>query len=65
LQRLAYTEEEIAMLSEKSRPIIAATLPVVGEHIEQISKRFYQHMFEAHPELLDGTFNRSNQVQGT
>jgi nitric oxide dioxygenase len=53
------------MLSEKSRSVIEATLPVVGAHIEEISKRFYRHMFEAHPELLDGTFNRGNQAQGT
>jgi nitric oxide dioxygenase len=53
------------MLSEKSGPILEATLPVVGAHIEEISKRFYQHLFETHPELLDGTFNRGNQAQGT
>jgi len=53
------------MLSEKSRPVIEATLPVVGAHIEEIAKRFYLHLFETHPELLDGTFNRGNQAQGT
>jgi nitric oxide dioxygenase len=53
------------MLSEKSRPVIEATLPVVGEHIGQIAQRFYQHLFAEHPELLDGTFNRGNQAEGT
>ena len=52
-------------LSDKSRPLIEATLPVVGEHIEEIAEHFYQHLFADHPELLDGTFNRGNQAQGT
>jgi nitric oxide dioxygenase len=53
------------MLTEKSRPVIEATLPVVGENIGTIAERFYQHMFGEHPELLDGTFNRGNQAEGT
>ena len=52
------------MLSDKSRPVVEATLPVVAEHIGEIAKRFYQHLFAEHPELLDGTFNRGNQVDG-
>ena len=53
------------MLSARSRPVIEATLPVVAEHIEEIADRFYQHLFGEHPELLDGTFNRGNQAEGT
>ncbi|MGY1591942.1 globin domain-containing protein [Geodermatophilus sp. SYSU D00708] len=53
------------MLSEKARPVIEATLPVVGENIGKIAERFYQHLFGEHPELLDGTFNRGNQAEGT
>jgi nitric oxide dioxygenase len=53
------------VLSQKSRPVIKATLPVVGENIGTIAQRFYQHMFGAHPELLDGLFNRGNQAEGT
>ena len=53
------------MLSERSRPVIEATLPVVAENIEEIARRFYGHMFATHPELLDGTFNRGNQAEGT
>jgi len=53
------------VLSDSSRPIIQQTLPVVGEHIGAIAGRFYRHMFEAHPELLDGIFNRGNQAEGT
>jgi nitric oxide dioxygenase len=53
------------VLSDRSRPVIEATLPVVGDNITQIAARFYQHMFETHPELLDGVFNRGNQAEGT
>lgn len=53
------------MLSEKSAPVIRATLPVVAENIDEIARRFYEHLFGAHPELLDGTFNRGNQAEGT
>lgn len=52
------------MLSDTSRPVIAATLPVVAEHIGEIARRFYRHMFAEHPELLDGVFNRGNQADG-
>lgn len=52
------------MLSATSRPVIEATLPVVGENILEIANRFYNHMFENHPELLDGIFNRGNQSSG-
>jgi nitric oxide dioxygenase len=53
------------MLSDRSRPVIEATLPVVAEHIEEIAKRFYDHLFGEHPQLLDGVFNRGNQAEGT
>jgi nitric oxide dioxygenase len=53
------------MLSEQSRPVIEATLPVVGENIAEIAERFYRHVFAEHPELLDGLFNRGNQAEGT
>jgi nitric oxide dioxygenase len=52
------------MLSDLNRPMIEATLPVVGAHIGEIASRFYGHLFDAHPELLDGTFNRGNQARG-
>jgi nitric oxide dioxygenase len=53
------------VLSDRSRPVIEATLPVVADNIKEIAQRFYQHMFEGHPELLDGLFNRGNQAEGT
>jgi nitric oxide dioxygenase len=37
---------------------------VVAKDIRDIAQRFYGHLFEAHPELFDGVFNRGNQVQG-
>ncbi|MEO5779801.1 MAG: globin domain-containing protein [Arthrobacter oryzae] len=52
------------MLSDTAFPVIKATLPVVGEHIQDIAQRFYGHMFQARPDLLDGLFNRGNQADG-
>ncbi|MET1036104.1 MAG: globin domain-containing protein [Arthrobacter sp.] len=52
------------MLSDTALPIVKATLPVVGENIQEIARRFYGHMFSGHPELLDGIFNRGNQADG-
>jgi nitric oxide dioxygenase len=53
------------MLSDEARPVVEATLPVVGDNIREIATRFYEHLFAQHPELLDGTFNRGNQVDGS
>ncbi|TFV66980.1 UNVERIFIED_ORG: hemin transporter [Bacillus sp. AZ43] len=53
------------MLSDRSRPVIEATLPVVADNIEEIATRFYAHLFGEHPELLDGVFNRGNQAEKT
>jgi nitric oxide dioxygenase len=53
------------VLSDRSRPVIEATLPVVADNIAEIASRFYDHLFGEHPELLDGTFNRGNQAERT
>jgi nitric oxide dioxygenase len=53
------------VLSDRSRPVIDATLPVVAANIEEIATRFYVHLFGRHPELIDGVFNRGNQAEGT
>jgi nitric oxide dioxygenase len=45
--------------------VIEATLPVIAEHIDEITTRFYTHLFGEHPELLDGVFNRGNQAEKT
>jgi nitric oxide dioxygenase len=55
----------VHVLSDRSRPVIEATLPVVAEHIEEIARRFYAHLFGEHPQLFDGIFNRGNQAEGT
>jgi nitric oxide dioxygenase len=51
------------VLSDRSRPVIEATLPVVADNIEEIASRFYTHLFGEHPELFDGVFNRGNQAE--
>ncbi|MER7753231.1 globin domain-containing protein [Kitasatospora sp. NPDC097643] len=53
------------MLSAKSAEVVEATLPVVGAAIGDITPRFYDRMFTAHPELLRDLFNRGNQANGT
>ncbi|GAA3299800.1 globin domain-containing protein [Glutamicibacter nicotianae] len=53
------------MLSTKSFPVIEATLPIIAERISSITPNFYNRLFAAHPELLDGVFSRSNQKNGT
>ncbi|GAA1353255.1 globin domain-containing protein [Falsarthrobacter nasiphocae] len=53
------------MLSATSRPVIEATLPVIAAHIEDITPVFYGKMFAARPDLLEGTFSRANQKNGT
>lgn len=52
------------MLSDKSRPVIEATMPLIGSRIGEITPKFYARLFAAHPELLDGLFSRSNQRSG-
>lgn len=51
-------------LEPQHAEIVAATLPLVGAHIDEITAEFYRRMFEAHPELLRNLFNRGNQAQG-
>jgi len=51
------------MLSATSAPVIEATLPVVGEHIDAISGVFYEMMLGENPDLLN-LFNRSAQATG-
>ncbi|MEV6343613.1 globin domain-containing protein [Actinoplanes sp. NPDC051851] len=51
------------MLSASSTPIVAATLPVVAEHLDAISETFYATMLGENPALLD-LFSRSAQATG-
>ncbi|MHA0285971.1 globin domain-containing protein [Mycobacterium sp. C3-094] len=44
--------------------LVSATLPLIGAHIDEITREFYRRMFSAHPDLLRNLFNRGNQAQG-
>lgn len=57
--------EELLMLSDTARSLVQVTLPLVGENIQTIAQRFYQHLFDEHPQLMDGVFNRGNQADGS
>ncbi|WP_066174376.1 NO-inducible flavohemoprotein [Bacillus marinisedimentorum] len=50
-------------LDQQTIDIIKSTVPVLKEHGETITTRFYQMMFEAHPELLN-IFNQTHQKEG-
>lgn len=56
-------KRDTKMLSEQTIATIKSTVPVLEVHGTTITKRFYQMMFEAHPELLN-IFNHANQKQG-
>jgi nitric oxide dioxygenase len=51
------------MLSKETISIIKSTVPVLEVHGTKITTRFYQLLFERHPELLN-IFNHANQKQG-
>lgn len=50
-------------LDQKTIDIIKATVPVLEEHGNDITKVFYKRMFENHPELKN-IFNQTNQRKG-
>ncbi|MCT8138464.1 NO-inducible flavohemoprotein [Anaerobacillus sp. CMMVII] len=50
-------------LSRETITIIKSTVPVLAEHGEAITKRFYEMLFSNHPELLN-IFNHAHQKQG-
>lgn len=51
------------MLTQRTKDIVKATAPVLAEHGYAIIKRFYQRLFDAHPELKN-VFNMAHQEQG-
>jgi nitric oxide dioxygenase len=55
---------EITMLSEKSRPYIEASVPVLKAHGLAITQTFYRNMFDDRPELTN-LFNMGNQANGS
>lgn len=52
-----------SLLSLSSYAVVSATAPVVAQHADEITARFYSSMFAAHPELLR-VFNQGNQATG-
>lgn len=50
-------------LDAKTIEIIKSTVPVLAQHGEAITTRFYEMLFSNHPELLN-IFNHANQKQG-
>ncbi len=52
------------MLSERSRPYIDASVPVLRENGLQITSLFYRNMFEEEPSLTN-LFNMGNQANGS
>ncbi|WP_018915602.1 NO-inducible flavohemoprotein [Vreelandella zhanjiangensis] len=51
------------MLTQAQEQIIAATAPVVAEHLNTITARFYPLMFERYPEVKS-LFNQTHQKDG-
>lgn len=57
------TKGKCTMLDKQTIEIIKSTVPVLEQHGEDITKKFYELMFTNHPELLN-IFNHANQKQG-
>lgn len=53
----------VKQLDPEKLDIVKATLPVVKEHGESITKHFYKRMFKQHPELKN-IFNMAHQITG-
>ncbi|MBZ9566768.1 NO-inducible flavohemoprotein [Modicisalibacter tunisiensis] len=51
------------MLTDQQESLIEATAPVVAEHLDAITKRFYPLMFERYPEVAP-LFNQAHQADG-
>lgn len=51
------------MLSQATKELIKATAPVLAEQGNSIIRRFYQRLFQAHPELRN-LFNMTHQERG-
>ena len=52
------------MLTQRTKDIVKATAPVLAEYGYAIIQRFYQRLFETHPELKN-VFNMAHQEQGS
>lgn len=52
------------MLSSRTIALVKATVPVLQQHGEAITRHFYQRMLDGHPELK-AFFNEAHQARGT
>ncbi|WP_077329881.1 NO-inducible flavohemoprotein [Virgibacillus siamensis] len=57
------TTQATVELDKQTRDIVKATVPILQERGDEITSRFYQLMFENHPELKN-IFNQTNQRKG-
>lgn len=55
--------KSVKALDPNKLEIIKATLPIVREHGEAITKHFYKRLFKQHPELHN-IFNQTHQITG-
>jgi len=53
-----------SLLSPEAFTVVEATLPLVGAHLGEISRRLYRHLFDSVPALAADLFNRTNQESG-
>lgn len=51
------------MLTQKTKDTVKATTPVLAQYGNAIIRRFYERLFQAHPELKN-IFNMAHQAQG-
>lgn len=51
------------MITDRQLEIVKATVPVLQQHGEAITRTFYRNLFSSHPELKD-IFNMANQAKG-
>ncbi len=51
------------MLTKDQERLIDATAPVVAEHLNTITSRFYPLMFERYPDVAP-LFNQTHQTNG-
>jgi nitric oxide dioxygenase len=58
-----YRRKDQVVLDTQTQAVITSTVPVLQEYGQAITTRFYQRMFNHHPELLN-IFNHSNQREG-
>ncbi|WP_163540044.1 NO-inducible flavohemoprotein [Gracilibacillus sp. YIM 98692] len=54
---------QTTLLDQQTMKTVKATVPVLAEHGQAITSRFYERLFQSHPELKN-IFNQTNQRKG-